>query len=222
AAVHVAEASVNVARDALEVADYNLAQSTVKTFIAGQVAKRSINVGELAYPASPLPYYYIVDDSICKVEANLPDTIQSLVMESQEVKMTVDGIPGRTFSGNITYVAETIDPISRTLTIRAQVANPDGVLKCGALARLKILSDRKEDVVTAPIRCVVKRNGSPIVFIVNSGTASARKVHLGLAGEDEVEIAEGLEPSDVVVVEGTESLEDGMSVEVINSAQLNP
>ena len=220
ASVNVADASVNVARDALEMAEYNLSQSTVRSPISGQVAKRNVNVGELVSPVSLAPCFYVVDDSVCKVEAHLPDTKQSSVTMSQEVKMTVDGVPERVFSGRITHIGETIDPLSRTLIIRARIDNPDGVLRSGSLARLKILSDERKDVVTAPIRCVVKRNGNPVVFVVSSGVAVARPVRLGLVGEEGVEIVEGLRPGDVVVIDGTESLEDGMAVEIINPSQI--
>ena len=219
ASVKVAEASVDVARDALEMVEHNLAESTVRSPISGHIARRNINVGELVSPVSPAPCFYVVDDSVCKVEAHLPDTKQSSVSMAQEVGMTVDGVPARTFLGEITHIGGTIDPLSRTLTIRARVANPDGVLRPGALARLKILCEERKKVVTAPIRCVVKRNGSPTVFVVSSGVTVARRVTLGLSGDEEVEIIDGLVPDDLVVIDGTESLEDGMAVEIINPNQ---
>jgi len=220
AAVKVAEASVDVARDTLEMVEHNLAESTVRSPISGHIARRNINVGEVVSPVSPAPCFYVVDDTVCKVEAHLPDMKQSSVSMSQQVKITVDGVPGRAFSGGITHIGETIDPLSRTLTIRARVANPDGVLRPGALARLKILCEERTKVVTAPIRCVVKRNGNPTVFVVSSGVAVARWVTLGLSGDEKVEIIDGLAPDDLVVIDGTESLEDGMAVEIVNPDQI--
>ncbi len=220
ASVKVAQASVELARDALEMAEYNLSESTVRSPISGHIARRNINVGEVISLVSPAPCFYVVDDTVCKVEAHLPDVKQSSVSMSQEVKMTVDGVPNRAFSGEITHISETIDPLSRTLTIRARAANPEGVLRPGALARLKILCQERKKVVTAPIRCVVKRNGDPTVFVVSSGLAVARQVTLGLSGDEEVEIIDGLVPGDLVVIDGTESLEDGMAVEVINPNQI--
>jgi len=219
ASVKVAEASVDGARDAFEMAQHNLAESTVRSPISGHIARRNVNVGEVVSPVSPAPCFYVVDDSVCKVEAHLPDTKQSSVCIAQKVGMTVDGVPAKRFYGEITHIGGTIDPLSRTLTIRARVANPDGLLRPGALARLKILCEERKQVVTAPIRCVVKRNGDATVFVVSSGIASARRVTLGLSGDEEVEIIDGLAPDDLVVIDGTESLEDGMAVEVINPNQ---
>lgn len=219
AAVTLAEASFAVARDALEIAEYNLSESTVRSPIPGHIASRNVNVGELVSPVSPVPCFYLVDDTVCRAEAHLPDTEQSSVSMSQEVRITVDGVADRVFAGAITYMGETIDPASRTLTIRATLPNPEGILRPGALARIKILSQERQDVVTAPIRCVVKRNGASTAFVINSGFAAARQIKVGLAGEADVEVVEGLSPGDVVVVDGTESLEDGMAVEVINPNQ---
>jgi len=216
AALRIATASVDVARDALEMAKHNFLESTVRSPISGHVATKNINVGEVVAPISPVPCFYIVDDTVCKVEAQLPDTKQSSVRMSQEVRMTVDGVPGNEWRGRITYVGDIIDPLSRTLTVRTRVENREMLLRPGALARLKILSDERKNVTTAPIRSIVRRNGEPIVFVVESGAALARRVELGLAGEDNVEITHGVRPGDLVVIDGTESLENGIAVEIIN------
>jgi len=218
-AVTLAEASVDLARDALEMTKYNLSESTIRSPISGHIASRNVNVGEIVSPVSPVPCFYVVDDTVCRAEAHLPDTEQSSVNMSQEVRITVDGIADRVFAGAITHIGETIDPASRTLTIRATVPNPEGILRPGSLARMKILSEERQDVITAPIRCVVNRNGTPTVFVISSGVAVARQVKVGLAGESDLEVVEGLNPGDIVVIDGTESLEDGMAVEVINPNQ---
>jgi len=220
AALMVAAASVDVASDALEMARHNFMEATVRSPISGHVASRNVNVGEMVSPISPVPCFYIVDDSICKVEAQLPDTLQSSVRISQEVRITVDGVPGREWRGKITYMGHTIDPLSRTLAIRTRLENREMLLRPGALARLRILSDEREDVTTVPIRSIVKRNGEPMVFVVKSGIALARRVELGLGGEDNVEVTHGVRPGDLVVMDGTESLEDGIAVEILNPGEV--
>ena len=69
---------------------------------------------------------------------------------------------------------------------------------------------------TLPVQCVVRRNGSSMVFVIRSEVAFAVPVGLGLSGDDSVEITDGLALGDVVVLEGAESLEDGTRVHIIN------
>lgn len=216
AALDVAKASVEVAEDALSMAEDNLLESTLRSPLSGQLAKRYVNVGELVSPASPVPCFHVIDDSVCKVESHLPDKEQSNVRLGQQVRVSVDGIHGSEFAGEITYIGNTIDPASRTLIVRARLPNDEGVLRPGSLARLRILADERSDVVIVPLRCVVKRNGTPMVFLVNSDRASATPVELGLSGMDDVEILKGLGVGDEVVIAGTEGLEDGMLVKVMN------
>jgi len=211
-----AEAAVSVAKDALALAEYNIKQSTVRSPISGHVAKRYINVGEMLSLLSPIPCFYVIDDSICKVEASLPDKDQSRVALQQETKLTVDGVDNSEFTGRISYLSNTIDPVSRTFTVRVEIPNPDGLLRPGAMARLRILLDERNDVPTLPVQCVVRRNGSSMVFVIRSEVAFAVPVGLGLSGDDSVEITDGLALGDVVVLEGAESLEDGTRVHIIN------
>ena len=217
AGVQIAESAVLVARDALEIAQHKLKECTVRAPIDGYVAKRYVNLGETVTPLSVAPCVVLIDASECKVEASVGDSYQAMVRNGQEVRVRVDGIPDRVITGHVAYVGKTIDPVTRTFTVRVVVPNPDGKLRPGALARLKVLLARRRNVVAVPNGCIMRRAGRHIVFVAASGKAVARRVKLGLEGERLTEITEGLKPGETVITEGTEALEDGSPVELLEN-----
>jgi Cu(I)/Ag(I) efflux system membrane fusion protein/cobalt-zinc-cadmium efflux system membrane fusion protein len=132
-------------------------------------------------------------------EGDLP-----LVKKGEKVVATVEGVPGKTFTGSITFIYPHLDPMTRTLKVRATLDNPDFELKPGMFATTEIVTTPVQNAILCPREAVLDTGSREIVFIAEgSGHFSPRKVRTGLTGDnDQMQIIEGLAAGERVVTSG--------------------
>ena len=123
--------------------------------------------------------------------------------------------PDRTFAGKVASIDTRLDPVTRSVQIRAIIPNPDGVLKPGMFMTVSLQRDRG-DVLVAPEEAIVPERDNQYVFIVHEGVAEKRAVVVGRRIPGFVEIVNGLSAGDTVITEGTHKVRDGSNVEVLN------
>lgn len=135
-------AQVQAAEVGLESAKLNLAKGTLKAPFAGVVAQVNVDIGDLAGGASQLPAIQIVDTSELRIEVNVSDTDVARVREGQPATVTVDAVPGKTFSGTVTYVAPTATAVGnvRTFAVRITLDGQEE-LRAGMSARVAIQTE---------------------------------------------------------------------------------
>lgn len=116
------------------------------------------------------------------------------------------------FEGRVERIAPAIDPTSRTFRVEVLAANPERSLRPGMFVRAEIVLERAEDVLFVPTDAVINRGGKWVVFVVEAQRAKLREIEPGLVSEDRVEVREGLNPGEKVVVTGQDTLQDGAPV----------
>ena len=153
---------------------------------------------------------FVAERFISKMAMNLP------------CELTLDAWPGEVFRGSIREIAPTIDPASRTMEIRVNVTNTGSKLKPGMFAKVRIITERKNNIVKIPASALVSRFGETYVYIVvpdpdNPEQIIVRKrnVVTGIHIDGVLEIQSGLEAGDEIVARGQSLLEDGARVNVI-------
>jgi multidrug efflux pump subunit AcrA (membrane-fusion protein) len=158
---------------------------------------------------------YVAERFISKMAMNLP------------CEITLDAWPGEIFQGSISEVAPTVDPASRTMEVRVNVNNAGSKLKAGMFAKVKIITERKDNIVKIPATAMLSRFGEQYVFTVDSDDENPEQkvVHKkmvvpGILIDGVLEIQDGLAPDEEIVVRGQTLLEDGSWVNVIE--QLAP
>jgi cobalt-zinc-cadmium efflux system membrane fusion protein len=128
------------------------------------------------------------------------------VRPGDRVEARFDAWPGETFTGELAYLADELDPASRTVRARADLANPERRLKPGMFARVLLSADAEADAppVLAVPRRAVQRQGEAAVVFVKTGELrfERRPVELGLSTDEWVEIVAGLTAGEEVVTEG--------------------
>lgn len=122
----------------------------------------------------------------------------------QTVEATVAGVPGRTFTGKVTFIYPHVDHMTRTETVRTTLDNPAMMLKPGMYATVRIVARPVADVVLAPRESVIDTGTRQIAFVAESdGHYDPRRVKVGLVGDDDrVQILEGLNVGERVVTSG--------------------
>ena len=133
------------------------------------------------------------------------------------VSLTVDALPGKSFSGTIKRLYPTIDPATHTVNIEVQVPNQSRELRPGMYAKVEVNFGHSTNIVV-PDAAVVRLQGSGQrnVFVVEDGVAVQREVTLGRHFEGQYEILSGLSEGELVVVKGGNSLRNGAQVEILD------
>lgn len=168
----------------------------------GVVTKYDVAQGEVAEPEREL--FTIADLSVVWVLADVYEKDFTNVRPGTDVSMRVDAYPGRTFTGRLTYVADLIDPQTRSAKARVVVANPDTALKLDMFAGLTIPTAEQRDVLVVPAAAVQTVDNQTVVFVQQAAERFVRRnVELGASAGDVVEVRSGVAAGDAVVAAGS-------------------
>lgn len=166
--------------------------------LSGIVLEKTAIVGELATPEKSL--FTVSDLSNIWVEGNLADRQIGQVRVGAPAEVTVDAYPRETFRGKVTYLAGTLDPVTRTLLARVEIANRDLRLKPQMFARMAIATGNSTPQLTVPTSAVLLVQGEPSVFVADGDGFTPRPVEPGETVGDRVVIRRGLTAGDRIAV----------------------
>ena len=189
----------------------------------GILGLRQVSEGSLISPNVPITT--IDDITIIKLDFSVPERFIAGLRAGQKVLAQVDAYGDREFLGIVTSVDSRVDPVSRTVRIRAEVNNDELLLRPGMLMTVKLIS-RSWNALAIPEESIQPTANKNYVYIVDSeGMAERREVVLGLRRPGYVEAMSGVAMGDKIVVEGILRLSSAKTkVSVIgasNSAQTN-
>ena len=123
----------------------------------------------------------------------------------------------RSFAGRVTRLAPVLDPATRTLRAEVTVDNSEGLMRPGMFIEVTMVAEKREDVPVVPRDSLAMRGGRRVVFVLDGQRVSQREVVIGLGDDEIVEVRQGLEPGERIVVRGLETLTDGARVRVTGS-----
>ncbi len=165
----------------------------------GIVLERMATTGMMAKPGDEL--FRIADTSNVWVMADVPEYDLASVRNGAEVKITIRSLPGRTFKGVVDLIYPQVDMQTRTTKVRIELPNPEGVLLANMYADVKIEAGAPNPVVAVPSSAVVDTGDRQVVFIdKGDGKFEPKDVKLGVRGENQTEITDGVAAGDKVVV----------------------
>lgn len=218
-AYEAAKAQLQQAESGLKLARHQLEVSVMKAPFSGIVTGRNMNEGEYINPAisgmgpAGSSVVTLMDLSRVKIEVHASESDIGKIRVGQEAHVAVDAHPGKTFYGEVSNVYPAADPMSRTFKVEIAVPNEDRTLKAGTYARVKLRVVVHKDVLLVPERSVLEREGVFVLFVADGDVARMRKVKRGLSSEGVVEIVEGIQDGEEVIVEGNYGLKDGAKIE---------
>lgn len=208
-----ARATFETATAEVELAKTRIDKHLIRAPFAGVAGIRTVSVGAFLGPGAAIVNVEKIDQ--LKVDFKVPEIHLAAIAVGQEVAVTVDALPDRTFKGAIYAIDPAIDVNGRALSIRARLANEGSVLRPGLFARITVRGRQVRDVVMVPEGAIVPRGGETLIFAVENGKAVELNVTLGERRNGEVAVTEGLKPDAKVVIAGQQRLRDGTPVEVV-------
>jgi len=182
----------------LELARQALKDSVLYAPYDGAVRARLASPGQFVAVGQPI--LTLVRMHPLRLKLAIPEREAAGLREGQEVRLTVEGDPA-THRGRVMRLSPAIEEISRTLSIEAEVPNLDGALRPGSFARSEIETATGEAVILIPAASLITFAGIEKVIVVREGTAVEKRVRTGRRVEGNVEILEGLEAGEPVVLE---------------------
>jgi membrane fusion protein (multidrug efflux system) len=193
------------------VAQRALEDASVKAPFAGLVSHRHVNVGEFVQAGTKL--FDLVSLDPVEVVFSLPEIDSARVRLGQPVDVTVSPFPGESFRGEVSMVAPTIEPVTRTLRVKALIPNPDGRLRPGLFARASLGVELRHGLVMVPDDAVLQRSDGQVLFTVDGENRVRRMVvEIGVAHDGLLEVRSGIAPGELVVRRGHDALIDGQAV----------
>jgi membrane fusion protein (multidrug efflux system) len=208
-----AQSQLADAKARLTQAEKQLEKTTVKAPISGIVSVRNVSAGDLASPGTAL--FTIVDPSSMRLEGSVPTDQMSAVRLGMPVTFTVQGYPGRDFTGRVTRINPVADPTTRQVRILASIPNAGGTLVGGLFAEGRVSSESHSGLVV-PITAVDQKGFAPTATRVKNGKAEKVSVRLGLEdpATETIEVLSGLAQGDTVLTGGVLGTTPGTPIRV--------
>lgn len=200
-----------------------LKEAIVTAPFKGMLGSRQISPGQLVTRSMTLTW--LVDLDPVKVEFNVPERFLSQVQNGQEIEVGVAAWPGQAFRGKVFFVAPSVDPVSRTILVKAEIPNQDRRLKPGMFANLDLTLQIRDNAVVIPeagLSQILDGDRAMVMVVGASNVVSMLPVKVGVRLPGRVEVREGLSGGEKVIVEGLQKIAPGMPVQLAPAEKAKP
>jgi RND family efflux transporter MFP subunit len=223
-AISSAEAQVAAARSGIATAETQIAQArkslsdtVILAPISGYVSERVADLGEFLTPNAPnTKVATIVRTSTLRLKIDVPEASIGKVSIGQGISMQTSAYPDRNFAGTVARILPNVNTTARTLTVEAEVANGEGLLKPGQFATVRITQSKPESAVMVPASAIKIEGDLNKVYVVKDGAVRERLVQTGLLENDLIQIKQGLNEGEVIATTNVNELFDGVFVRAGN------
>jgi membrane fusion protein (multidrug efflux system) len=199
-------------RARLAAIESRLADRLVKAPFGGVVGLRKLSLGALVQPGDLITT--LDDDRVMKLEFPVPSTFLEALRRGLPVVAMARAYGDRKFRGEINSIDSRVDPVTRSIVVRAVLPNPDRALKPGLLMRVELLKNPREGVVI-PETALAPLGQRQFVLVVNAAQdyqVERREIKIGARQPGEVEVVEGLKPGEKVITHGLQIARPGQKV----------
>jgi membrane fusion protein (multidrug efflux system) len=206
-----------------------IAKKTIQAPFSGRLGLRQVNLGQILREGDAIVSLQTLDPIY--VDFSVPQKELSRLEPGLEVQVAVDAAPEETFIGKITALNPDVDLATRSVRVRAKVANPDEVLRAGMFAKATVIMPEKKTVLPVIATAIAYATFGNSVFVIDEQTSESGEtervlrqqfVRLGQARGDFIDVIEGLKPGESVVTSGVFKLRSGMKVIIDNTLAPEP
>jgi len=204
------QAGLKIQEAALALAQARFDKMRIRAPFSGFVGIRRVNVGDYVKEGQDL--VNLEDISTLKIDFRLPEFYLAQLRAGQVLEVASDALPGQVFPALVEAINPLVEAGGRAIALRAQMTNARGQLRPGMFVRVRVLFERRADVLLVPEQAVIPDSKAPFVYRLAQGHAQRVPVKTGLRRDGQVEITEGLAIDDEIVVAGQLKLRDGIAV----------
>ena len=196
--------------------------SIARAPISGTVIAIPAQVGQTVSQAVPLAR--ISGGGGLEVRLNVAERFTPKMALNLPCEITLDAWPGDVFHGSISEISPTVDFAARTMEVRVNVSDADSKLRAGMFAKVRVITEQKDNIVKIPAAAIVNRFGEQFVYVIvheklDDDTmvtiVNKRIVNPGIIIDGVAEILSGLSPNEEIVLRGQTLLDEGSRVNII-------
>lgn len=226
-AARARRAAVDAARQGVARLERVRGFREVRAPFAGVITARNAEVGELVDAGSGggkgRELYRLVSTGKLRVQVNLPQEAAATAVPGVGAEITLPGQGGKIHAGKLVRTAKAIDPDARTLLAEIEVDNPRGELLPGAYAQVRLKIPVTVPSLIVPVNTLLFRSEGPQVAVITGGDrVTLRNVTIGRDFGTTVELLTGIEATDRVVLNPSDSLSSGVQVRVVQAPGKTP
>ncbi len=222
--VAAARAAVAQREAQLHLVEVQRSRMSIRSPITGLVTRRLASEGEVVGLGGGStvtlggPLFTLVDLDRLYVRATVDEFDARQIRLGQEVRVTLEALPGRTLRGRVYKISSAVSgerQEARTFSIRVALEEGKEFVKPGMSADVEVIVARRKDALSVPTRAILEREGKKRVYVVSEGRARATTVKVGESNWNATEVLEGLRDGDRVVINpDTLGLSDGAKVRI--------
>ena len=177
------------------------ARATLYAPVSGVITELGVREGMTVMPGTTL--FRINDLSSVWVNAEVPEARAAAVKPGDAVQARTPAYPGTVFNGKVSAILPEVNPTTRTLKVRIELANAEGRLSPGMFANVDFAAAEKRDILLAPTEAVIQTGKRSVVLVAEGeGKFKPIDVEIGMESDGQTEIRKGLEAGQKVVVSG--------------------
>mgnify|MGYP000040406749 CR=1 FL=1 len=217
-----ATAAVQRARARVASIEAQLADRIVRAPFAGIVGLREVSLGGLVRPGDAIAR--LDDTSLIKLDFTVPERFLSVVEAGMAITAHSSAYPDEVFEGSIAQIDSRVDPVTRSVIVRAEIENEDGRLLPGQLMTVEVRRDVRSRPAV-PGAALTRYLDQTFVYVVEETAdgvfARQTPIQLGRRAGTMVEVLDGLQAGDRIVSEGVHRIRDGAAIEIAREVRLN-
>jgi membrane fusion protein (multidrug efflux system) len=216
--VDEARGRFEIAKAMLERTDTLLRYAKLTAPFAGVIIARHVDPGAFipaatsGSAASSAAVVTIADFSTVRAQVPMPAAEASRVKTGQPVRIMADGLAGKTFEGKVSRHSYALDDATQTLLVEADLPNPDGALRPGMFATIKVGVELHTNALLIPAEALVMEKANAFVFLNDGGKAKKTAIKIGFNDGAKVEVLDGLKGGEAVILVGKLALADGAAI----------
>jgi membrane fusion protein (multidrug efflux system) len=154
----------------------------------------------------------LMDYSRVRVQVFVPEMEVPFIKDGVPARVTVEELPERAFTGSVTRFTHALDSATKSMLTEIELPNPDGDLRPGAYATVRLEVERKQNALLVPVAALLVEKAGTSVFTVAEGKAKKTPVQVGFNDGVNVEVTRGVNPNQAVILLGKQTLNDGQLV----------
>lgn len=224
--VLVARAQIGAAEAAVDNAQISVGYTRIYAPVTGLIGFLNYDVGNVVGgPASqvldtittidPVKITFGLDEPTYLALARTRGTSSGASLRGQDLQVVLANDAAYPYRGSVYAISPTLDPKTGTVAVEARFPNPDGLLRPGGFARVRVIVERRPNAVLVPQTAIVKSQGVDTIYVVDANSVAAlRTVTLGPQYKQSYVVQSGLRAGDRVVVQGTQKVRPGEKVAV--------
>lgn len=211
--IKASKANVKQAEAGLDQINYQLSKATLTAPISSQIASVDTEENEMISQGTPVVRLVVTDT--LNINTTVTSELRPYIDKGDKVDVLVKNGQSRVLEGKIKTISPIIDPQNEAYPVVVELTGDPKNVYPGMFVDVRISKDSARGAVTLPIDAVVDLDSFPHVYVVKNGEAVKINVSVGIIYDDKVEITDGLQEDDQVIIKGQQDLTEGQSVEVI-------